>query len=72
MRATASAFCFHQAAIFGGAVAPILTYFAVNYHLGFAIPMLIGTLLGLVSLIVALLCSRETKGHVFQSDLVVT
>ncbi len=72
VRATASGFCFHQAAIFGGSVAPILTYFAVNYQLGFAIPMLIGTTFGLVSVIVALLCSPETKGHVFQSDLVVT
>ena len=43
VRATASAFCYHQAAIFGGAVAPVLTYFAVDYQLGFAIPMLIGT-----------------------------
>jgi SHS family lactate transporter-like MFS transporter len=72
VRATASGFCFHQAAIFGGSVAPVLTYFAIDYQLGFAIPMLIGTTFGLVSVIVALLCSPETKGHVFTSDLVVT
>jgi SHS family lactate transporter-like MFS transporter len=72
VRATASAFCYHQGAIFGGAVAPILTYFAINYQVGFAIPMLIGTTLGLVSSIIALLLSPETKGHVFTSDLVVT
>jgi MFS transporter, SHS family, lactate transporter len=72
VRATASGFCFHQAAIFGGSVAPILTWFAVNYQMGFAIPMLIGTTLGLVNVIVALLLSPETKGHVFTSDLVVT
>ena len=72
VRATASAFCYHQAAIFGGAVAPILTYFAVNYQLGFAIPMLVGTTFGLVSVVIALLLSPETKGHVFTSDLVVT
>ena len=72
VRATASAFCYHQAAIFGGAVAPVLTYFAVDYQLGFAIPMLIGTSLGLVSVVIALLVSPETKGHVFTSDLVVT
>jgi SHS family lactate transporter-like MFS transporter len=72
VRATASAFCYHQAAIFGGAVAPVLTYFAVDYNLGFAIPMLIGTTFGLVSVVIALLVSPETKGHVFQSDLVVT
>ena len=72
IRATASAFCYHQAAIFGGAVAPVLTYFAISYQLGFAIPMLIGTTFGLVSVVVALLVSPETKGHVFSSDLVVT
>jgi len=72
VRVTASAFCYHQAAIFGGAVAPILTWFAIEYQIGFAIPMLIGTSLGLVSVIVALLLSPETKGHVFTSDLVVT
>jgi MFS transporter, SHS family, lactate transporter len=52
-------------------VAPVLTYFAVNHELGFAIPMLIGTMCGLISMIVALLLSPETKGHVFTSDLVV-
>jgi SHS family lactate transporter-like MFS transporter len=53
-------------------VPPVLTYFAVNNQIGFAIPMLIGTTSGLISVIVALLLSLETKGHVFQSDLVVT
>jgi hypothetical protein len=53
-------------------VAPALTYFAVDHQLGFAIPMLFGTTLGLVSVVIALLLSPETKGHVFQSDLVVT
>jgi MFS transporter, SHS family, lactate transporter len=72
VRATASAFCYHHAAIFGGLVPPVLTFFAVDHQLGFAIPMLIGTSLGLVSVIVALLLSPETKGHVFTSDLVVT
>ena len=73
VRATASAFCYHQAAIFGGAVAPVLTYFAVDYQLGFAIPMLIGTS-----------CragqrphraagqSRRPRATCSQSDLVVT
>ena len=53
-------------------MAPVLTYFAVDYQLGFAIPMLIGTTFGLVSVVIALLLSPETKGHVFTSDLVVT
>ncbi len=72
VRATAVGFCFHQATIFGGSVPPILTFFAINYQLGFAIPMLIGTTCGLLSAIAALLVSPETKGHVFKADLVVT
>jgi SHS family lactate transporter-like MFS transporter len=71
VRATASAFCFHQAAIFGGLVAPVLTYFAVDYKLGFAIPMLIGTTVGLVNVCVALLLSPETKGREFDAEIVV-
>src|SRR5580698_2155435 len=43
VRATAAGFCYHQGAIFGGVVGPALAYFAVNWHLGFALPMLIGT-----------------------------
>jgi len=69
VRSTASGFCYHQGAIWGGFVAPILTYLAVNYHLGFAIPMLIGTCVGSAMFIVALLLGHETKGKVLVSDL---
>ena len=48
-RATASAFCYHKGAIFGGLVAPVLTYVAINYTLGFGIPMLVGTAVGAFS-----------------------
>jgi SHS family lactate transporter-like MFS transporter len=71
VRATASAFCYHQGAIWGGLVAPVVTYFAIDHNLGFAIPMLIGTVVGAVSVIVSLLLSPETKGKVLVSDLVV-
>jgi SHS family lactate transporter-like MFS transporter len=71
VRATASAVTYHQGAIFGGLVAPILTYFAVDYHLGFAIPMLVGTTFGLVMVIISLLVSLETKGRDYTSDLMV-
>jgi len=71
VRATAAGFCYHQGAIFGGLVGPILAYLATDLHLGFAIPMMIGTLLGLVSFIAALLVGPETKGKVLVSDLVV-
>jgi SHS family lactate transporter-like MFS transporter len=72
VRATAAGFCYHQGAIFGGLVAPVLTYLAVNYNVGFGIAMLVGTTVGLVSFIIAVLLGPETKGHVFDSDVVVT
>src|SRR5579863_1761724 len=68
VRATASAFTYHTGAIAGGLVAPVLTYFAVTYQMGFAIPMLIGTTVGLVSVLVSLMLSPETKGHIYSSD----
>jgi len=71
VRATASAFCYHQGAIWGGLVAPILTYFAISHNVGFAIPMLVGTVVGAVSVIWSLLLSPETKGKVLVPDLVV-
>jgi MFS transporter, SHS family, lactate transporter len=71
VRATAGGFCYHQGAIFGGLTAPILTYLAVNLHLGFAIPMLIGTTVGAASFIVALLLSPETRGKELVPDVVL-
>jgi MFS transporter, SHS family, lactate transporter len=71
VRATASGFCYHQGAIFGGLTAPILTYFAINLHMGFAIPMLIGTIGGCASFIVALLLSPETRGKELVADVVL-
>src|SRR6202008_4407332 len=64
VRATASAFCYHQGAIFGGLVAPILAFFAVNFDVGYALPMLIGTVVAAGSVVVSLLLSPETKGTV--------
>src|SRR5438309_11310395 len=71
VRATASAFCYHQGAIFGGLVAPILAYFAVNFDSGYAIPMVIGTVVAAASVVVALLFSPETKGKVLVAELSV-
>jgi MFS transporter, SHS family, lactate transporter len=71
VRATASGFCFHQGAIWGGLVPLVLTFFAVHYDLGFAIPMMIGTGLGALSFACALLVSPETKGTVMVPDLVI-
>ena len=50
---------------------PILAYFAINYNLGFAIPMLTGTLIGLFRPILSLLFGPETKGKEMVPDLAV-
>jgi SHS family lactate transporter-like MFS transporter len=71
VRATAGGFCYHQGAIFGGLTAPVLTYLAVDLHLGFAIPMLIGTVAGAASFIVALLLSPETRGKMLTAEVVL-
>src|ERR1700722_9815926 len=72
IRATASAFCYHQGAIFGGFVPLVLTFFATSSQIGFAIPMLVGTMVGSVSFALSLLFGPETKGKVMVSDLAVT
>jgi SHS family lactate transporter-like MFS transporter len=72
VRATASAFCYNQGAIWGGFTAPVLVYFASAYHVTLAIPMLIGTVGGLISFILAVLCGPETKGKILVPDLLVT
>jgi SHS family lactate transporter-like MFS transporter len=72
VRATAAGFCYHQGAIFGGLTAPIIAFFAINWHLGFAVPMAIGTLGGLVSFIVALALGPETRGKHLTAELGVT
>ena len=71
VRATATAFCYHQGAIWGGFCAPVLAYFATSWQLGLAIPMLVGTAVGATSFIIALLFSPETKGTDIVADLVV-
>ena len=73
VRATASAFSYHVGAIAGGLVPPILTYFATNpsWNLGFAIPMLIGAMFGLVNFVAALALGPETRGTEMVADLVI-
>jgi len=71
VRATASGFCYHQGAIFGGFVPLVLTYLATTWNLGFAIPMIIGTTVGCASLIVAVLLSPETRGKELVADVVL-
>lgn len=69
VRATAAAFCYHQGAIFGGLVAPVLTWFAVEQGYGFAMPMLICTSSALISFVLAVLCGPETMGKELAADL---
>jgi SHS family lactate transporter-like MFS transporter len=71
VRATASGFVYHQGAIFGGLVAPVITFFAIDWHLGFAIPMLVGTVLGCISAVVAVLLGPETRGTRLEAELSV-
>ena len=71
IRATAAGFCYHVGAIAGAFVPPILTYFAIERGVGFALPMLISTLGGLVSFVVTLFFSPETKGQHLVADLQV-
>jgi SHS family lactate transporter-like MFS transporter len=69
VRATASGFVYHQGAIWGGLVAPVLTYFAIEMKMGFAMPMLISTTVFLVLVIVAVGLGPETKGKKLTADL---
>jgi SHS family lactate transporter-like MFS transporter len=71
VRATASAFCYRQGAIFGGFVPLVLTWFASHYGLGFAIPMLIGTCVGAASFGIALLLGPGTKRRILVPDLIL-
>jgi SHS family lactate transporter-like MFS transporter len=71
VRATASGFVFHQGAIWGGLMAPVLTYLAVEMKLGFAIPMMVSTMFFLVLVVIAVLLGPETKGKKFTADLEV-
>jgi MFS transporter, SHS family, lactate transporter len=69
VRSTASGFSYNVGAVFAGFVPPVISYFAVELQLGFATPMLVGTVVGAASVATALLMSPETKGKVFVSDL---
>ena len=71
VRATASAFCYHQGAIWGGFVPLILSFAATYWGVGLALPMMIGTMAGGLSFALALLCGPETKGKELVAELVV-
>jgi SHS family lactate transporter-like MFS transporter len=71
VRATASGFVYHQGAIWGGLIAPVLTYFAVQMNYGFAMPMMVSTILFLFGVIVTVYLGPETKGKVLTAAIEV-
>ncbi len=71
VRATAAGFVYHQGAIWGGLIAPMISYFAVERGLGFALPMMISTIASLVVVVISILLSPETKGKQFTADIEV-
>ena len=71
IRATASAFCYHQAAIFGGFVPLVITFVAERYGTGLAVPMIIGTWIGCLAWTAAVFYGPETKGKLLVPDLVI-
>jgi len=71
VRATASAFCYHQGAIWGALVPLVLALCAETFGVGLVIPMLISTMVAAASAAVSLLLSPETLGKELTPDLVV-
>ena len=69
VRATAEGFVYHQGAVWGAFVAPVLTYFAVNQQMGFAMPMLYATVGSLIVYVIAVYLGPETKGMEMTSEL---
>jgi len=72
VRGAASGLVYHQGAIWGGLVAPVLTYFAVENQMGFATPMLYSTIICLAITIFAVLLGPETKGKTLTAEVEVT
>jgi hypothetical protein len=60
-----------NAVIVTGLVAPAFAYFAVTLQIGYAIPMLCGTAVAAVGMLIALGFSPETKGKELVADLQV-
>jgi len=71
VRATAAGFVYHQGAIWGGLVAPIISYYAVERGMGFAMPMMVATIASLVVVVISILFSPETRGKQFTADIEV-
>ena len=57
--------------VFGGLVPPFVTLLAGYHHMGLAMVMLAGTIVGAISYCLALLAGPEPKGTRFKADLTV-
>ena len=68
---SAVAFCFHQGAIWGGLISPLLILYATTHQVALSGPILVTTVVGLAIFLVAVLLSPETKGKVLVADLTV-
>lgn len=71
VRATASGFVYHQGAVWGGLIAPVLSYFANEMHLGYALPMMASTMGFSVLVVIFVLLGPETRGKEMTADLEV-
>jgi SHS family lactate transporter-like MFS transporter len=69
VRGAAAGLIYHQGAIWGGLVAPVLTYLAVDQKMGFALPMMYSTIGFLVVVVIAVFFGPETKGKVLTGEL---
>jgi SHS family lactate transporter-like MFS transporter len=64
-------FVYHQRAIWGGLIAPALTYLAVEMGIGFAMPMMVSIIFFLAIVTIAGLLGPETKGKKLTADLAI-
>ena len=71
VRATASGFVYHQGAIFGGFIAPVLSYFANEMKMGYAAPMMISTMVFAVLVVIFVWLGPETRGKHLTANLEV-
>lgn len=71
VRATASGFVYHQGAIFGGFIAPVLSYFANEMHMGYAMPMMVSTMGFAILVVLFVVMGPETRGKHLTADVEV-
>lgn len=67
--ATAVAFCFHQGAIWGGAISPLLFWYVATHQIGLSGPILVTAVVGLAIFLIAVFLSPDTRGKVVTADL---